>query len=98
VRNLDFGRHALSICAAAALLASCGAQTVSTVPTANDAGKSGPHSKTFYYTGAEQRFIVPAGVEKLTVIAVGARGGGYSDNQALGGRVWAIIPSRLERN
>jgi hypothetical protein len=93
VRTLDFGRHALSFCAAAALLAGCGSQTVNTVPTVNNAGKSVRHSKTFYYTGGEQRFIVPAGVEKLTVIAVGARGGAFEDRDALGGgRIWAIIP------
>jgi Glycine rich protein len=89
----------LSGCIATALLAGCGgsqppigAPGVATYP-----GDSLPYHKTFNYTGAEQTFTVPAGLRKLTVVAVGARGGAneYSetqDSQALGGRVRAIIP------
>jgi hypothetical protein len=91
VRTLDFNRHALSICAATVLLASCGGQTGNTVPTVNGAGKSLPYHKTFSYTGGQQWFTVPTGVTKLRVVAVGARGAGAK--RALGGRVWAIIPA-----
>jgi hypothetical protein len=99
VRTLDFNRRALSICAAAALLAACGGQTGNTVPAVNGAGKSLPYHKTFHYTGTEQPFKVPAGVTKLTVIALGAAGatdtsssGSDNDYFGRGGRVYAIIP------
>jgi hypothetical protein len=51
---------------------------------------------TFRYTGTEQLFRVPAGVSKITVIAVGAQGAEFEphSNGAYGGRVWAIIPAR----
>ncbi|MGA7202658.1 MAG: glycine-rich protein [Candidatus Cybelea sp.] len=81
---------------AAAVLAGCGYPNASTAPPMNAANESLPHHKTFNYTGAKQSFVVPAGVTKATIVAVGARGGGveYEDRdiQALGGRVRAIIP------
>ncbi len=85
--------RALSICISAALLAACArSAAVNTVPPLNAESRTLPQHKTFYYVDGEQWFTVPAGVRKLTVIAVGARGGGYGDNGALGGRVWARIP------
>ncbi len=43
-------------------------------------------TSTFLYTGAQQRFIVPAGVTSLSVLAVGARGGnGLPPGGGLGG-------------
>jgi hypothetical protein len=62
------------------------------MPPMNAASKSLPYHKTYSYAGKEQWFTVPAGMKKLTVIAVGARGGGISDAQAFGGRIWAIVP------
>lgn len=61
----------------------------------NVAGGS-TNSKTFHYTGKKQKFIVPAGVSQLTVVARGAEGGGlayYPSTNApgLGGRVYAVI-------
>src|SRR5579871_900366 len=55
------------------------------------------YHQTFHYKAKEQSFQVPAGVTRITIDAVGARGGGDTDYdgrdlQALGGRVWAIIP------
>lgn len=91
-RFASYAASAIAILAANGLLSACGGQSVTTMPTVNGADKSLPYHKTFYYTGGRQLFRVPPGVRKLTVIAVGARGGGYQDNLALGGRVWAIIP------
>ena len=99
MKSLDLGRYALCICAAAVMLSGCGGNAGSggATPPVNGAGEKLPFHKTFNYRGAEQKFTVPAGVKKITVIAVGARGGGdddYEDRdiQAFGGRVFAIIP------
>jgi hypothetical protein len=78
VMTLDFGRHALSICAAAVLLAACGEQSVTTVPAVSGADKSLPYHYTFKYTGKKQLFLVPAGVTKIVVVALGAAGAGSS--------------------
>jgi hypothetical protein len=56
-----------------------------------------PYHKTFNYTGAGRDFKVPAGVTKVEVTLVGARGGGDGnyegrDIQSLAGRVRAVIP------
>ncbi|HEY2476597.1 MAG TPA: hypothetical protein VGI19_17585 [Candidatus Cybelea sp.] len=85
---------------AAALLAGCGGaqSTGSAIPV-------GQHSraaskKTFKYTGAEQKFKVPAGVTQITITASGASGapgfdygyGGYEAPGGLGGQVRATVP------
>lgn len=45
-----------------------------------------PETRSFGYTGAEQTYVVPTGVEHLKITATGA-GGGYGDGpDALGGR------------
>ena len=52
-------------------------------------------SRTFLPTGAEQTFVVPAGVTALTVTATGGRGGQGAGPGAVGGaggRVTATIP------
>jgi hypothetical protein len=54
---------------------------------------TGSKHQTFSYTGAEQTFIVPAGVKRLTVIA---RGGAGADDESAGfvgfpGRLYAVI-------
>jgi hypothetical protein len=89
----DFSRYALTTCAAAVMLSGCGGNAGSgATPPVNDDGKKPLFHKTFNYTGAEQMFTVPAGVKKITVDAVGARGGGFRPNRALPGRTRAIVP------
>ena len=67
-------RYALSIGAAAALLAGCGGSQPLGLPGATrDDSDSPTHRHTFKYTGATQSFIVPAGVTRITVVARGAR-------------------------
>ena len=80
-------RYALTGSVAAALLAACGgSQSVNPVLHANGAGEPGTHHKRFDYTGTEQWFTVPRNVTKVTIIAIGARGGGFRPNRALPGR------------
>lgn len=45
---------------------------------------------TFHYTGGEQSFTVPVGVKWITVVALGAAGGGHAGGR--GGRVFAQLP------
>ena len=97
MKNLGFSRYALNTCVAVVMLSGCGANAGSgATPTVNGAGEKLPFHKTFNYTGGRQMFAVPTDVKKITVIAVGARGGGYDyesrEIQAFGGRVFAIIP------
>ncbi len=48
---------------------------------------------TFLYTGAEQTWVVPAGVTSITVNAYGAQGGAnWVNNDNFGGHVQADIP------
>ena len=99
MRAFEFGRCALCIGVAAALLSACGAlrqaQDDTLIPVAApDAVKN---NKTFKYTGSQQTFKVPAGVSQLTVVALGGEGGGFSTYPSIGtpgrpGRVYAIIP------
>jgi hypothetical protein len=98
MRAFEFGRWALSVCAAAALLSACGG---SSIPQANDNTPSDvaatKNSTTFKYTGGEQTFRVPKGVSQLTVVAHGGEGAGFStypstDTPGRPGRVYAIIP------
>jgi hypothetical protein len=99
MKSLDFGRYALSSCVATVMLSGCGgSQPPIGAPTAaNDRGDSLPYHKTFHYIGAKQKFKVPAGVTKITVVARGAAGNGdtgYYGNPLFGrgGRVHAIVP------
>jgi hypothetical protein len=73
----------------------------SSVPRASDNTPSNiaavKNSKTFRYTGSEQKFVVPKGVTQLTVLALGGEGAGSSPYLGSGapgspGRVKAIIP------
>jgi hypothetical protein len=86
MKVLDFGLCALSCCAAAAI-AGCGGPQVligpnGAMPQGNPSG-----TKTFFYTGAEQKFTVPTGVTSLTIAAAGA-----STTSAHAGLVKATIP------
>jgi hypothetical protein len=67
--------------------------TPTTGPTATPTATPSPTpitgSQTFDYTGAEQQFIVPAGVTSVTIQAFGAQGGG--DVVGEGGTIQATI-------
>jgi hypothetical protein len=97
MRAFDLSRCALSIGALAALLSACGGGSSVPVSAGNTlTGATGTkHHQTFLYTGAEQTFIVPAGVTRLTVVARGGEGsGGFfhgSGNPGFPGRVYAVI-------
>ena len=83
MKTSDFCRFALGICAVAAMLGGCGSRSDNgavlpsngAVPPVG-ANKGIPHHRSFYYTGREQRFRVPAGVKSIGVVA---RGGGGAD-------------------
>ncbi|HEV3089948.1 MAG TPA: hypothetical protein VGX91_00740 [Candidatus Cybelea sp.] len=89
---------ALGIALATAMLAGCGgsAMGLGAPYAANISGDTQPYHQTFHFTGAPQSFVVPAGVKTITVIALGAAGGGlldrYDSHSATGGRVYAKIP------
>ena len=98
MRAFEFGRCALSVSVAAALLSACSGASIPQA-TDNAAGGVGAakNSKTFRYTGNEQTFVVPKGVSQLTVVAHGGEGAGFSaypstDTAGRPGRVYAIIP------
>ncbi|HLY03901.1 MAG TPA: glycine-rich protein, partial [Candidatus Cybelea sp.] len=90
------GRYALSCCLAAAMLAGCGGHAndgVMPIGAASGGASSYykfPYHKSFYYTGREQEFKVPASVRHIKVIALGAHGAGIPEVR--GGRVSAILP------
>jgi hypothetical protein len=93
MRAFEFSRAALSAGLTAALLSACGGGgssiPIATTGKAIDSASGSKHQQSFSYTGAEQTFIVPAGVSRLTVVARGAAG-----SAALGGfpgRVYAVI-------
>jgi hypothetical protein len=71
----------------------CDAVVTYSLPTALDPCAP-PASQTFTYTGAQQTFVVPAGVTSITVDAYGAQGGSNSPatNINFGGRVQADVP------
>lgn len=83
---------------ATALLCACGGSPMSigTADNANVDASALTHHKEFFYTGAKQRFIVPAGVTRLTVSAHGGQGAGFGSAHSAGpgfpGRVYAVIP------
>jgi hypothetical protein len=100
---IDFplGRHALGICAAAAMLAGCGESQppIASLGTFNvpKTPRAPKQSQTFSYTGSEQTFVVPKGVTRVTIKASGASGqGGYTSDcyGALGGRIQATVRVR----
>jgi hypothetical protein len=96
MKSRELGRFALSACVATAMLAGCSGHASNGVVPISGAPDHLPNHKSFYYTGGEQDFKVPAGVTQLKVLTRGAAGGGDDnyegrDIQALGGRVRAII-------
>ncbi len=97
MRRWNLNRGALSVCVAAALLASCGgSQPPIGAPASSGYGslaKSPVHSKTFVFTGEAQSFTVPAAVRRITVVARGAGGTFYHClSTGRGARVYASIP------
>jgi hypothetical protein len=97
MRAFGFSWAALSIAPLAALLAACGGGSSVPVAAGNAfAGATGPkHHQKFSFTGAEQTFVVPAGVTRLTVIARGGEGDGAfyhgAGHPGFPGRVYAVI-------
>jgi hypothetical protein len=88
-------RWALSIYAAAAMLAGCGGSpALIGNPDTSGIEKVFSHHRTFHYTGNEQTFKVPASVKLITVDARGAGGGIVSSDGQIGrgGRVSAELP------
>ncbi len=88
-------RFALCIYAAAAMLAGCaGSPALIGNPDTSGIEQVFSHHRTFRYTGNEQTFKVPAGVNLIAVEARGAGGGLVtSDGQiGRGGRVSAELP------
>jgi hypothetical protein len=71
--------YALSVVAVAALLSGCEAsQSLATTPVgAKNAAQPQSGNQTFYYAGHPERFVVPSGVTKIKVDAIGAAGAGY---------------------
>ena len=97
MRAFEFGRCALSISLATALLSACGESSmpIRAGNSTNDGGSRLKNNKAFEYTGKKQTFIVPAGVTRLTVSAHGGEGAGnptcnYS-LPGLPGRVYAVV-------
>jgi hypothetical protein len=96
--------RAISIGVAAALLAGCGGSQppIGAPGVTPDDSDSLTHHHTFKYTGAKQPFIVPAGVTRITVVALGGAGSGdnsrfycgHADPDCFGrgGRIYAEIP------
>jgi hypothetical protein len=96
-----FVQSALTSSLAAALLVGCGSQRSIVAPGAVPQyyainGTKAAHHRTFYYTGAEQSFKVPAGVTSINVDAHGAAGTGhlqgYIGRPGHGGHLTATIP------
>ncbi len=97
MRPFEFSRCAFGITVAAGLLSACGGSSMPRAANAISDVGAPEHNQTFHYTGKKQTFIVPAGVSKLTVVAHGGEGAGFSvyrstDTPGFPGRVHAIIP------
>jgi hypothetical protein len=100
MKPFALGCYAFSICALATLLSACGGS--SPMPSSIAASsalkaQADQNKQRFKYTGAEQSFVVPAGVTKLTIVAYGAMGGGsfqsnFSQLPGFGARVSSAVP------
>jgi hypothetical protein len=82
-----FGTATLRVRAAAGLAAAMALAGVAGAPPA----VAKPTTIGFAYTSAEQSFVVPAGVTRVTVAASGAAGGTGGRGGGLGGRVTAEL-------
>jgi len=97
MKSWEFGRCALNMGAAAALLAGCGESQPPLATSGERLQLDGHGTKTFSYSGAEQHFKVPRGVTQLKVVASGASGptassSGCGYEGGSGGLVKATIP------
>ena len=96
--NFRLERYAISIVAAAALVAGCESrESGSALPLLNNADPALSHRRTFKYTGREQMFTIPPDVTAIKIVATGASGGGATGygEKSLGGdagRLTATIP------
>ncbi len=87
--------YTLGLSAAVATLFGCGGlQPPIGAPGTSGTEKVSSRHLTFRYTGTKQSFVVPTGVESITVVARGAGGGknGYLQGGGRGGRVDATVP------
>ena len=99
--KIDRVSLALTVLASGALLTACGVSQpppIAAPPSIVDA-RGLPNHKTFHYEGHAERFKVPATVNVLQVVALGAAGADVtttSDSQesspGSGGRVYAVLP------
>lgn len=97
-------RSFVGTCLTAALLAACGGGSVPSLsmPTPSGSINTPPGGNrvlaVFNYTGKRQKFVVPAGITKVTVVARGASGGGFASSgyapPGLGGALKATIAVR----
>ncbi|MGB9650770.1 MAG: hypothetical protein WCB01_03120 [Candidatus Cybelea sp.] len=85
MRTFAFSRRALSNSVAVASLSACSGSSMPVDSTGNATAHNATsdiaplkNRQAFDYTGKKQMFIVPAGVNKLTVIARGGEGAGFS--------------------
>jgi hypothetical protein len=76
MKSVNFGRCALGICAAAAMLAACGGSQLpfGAFSVTDVSGYARMHQRTFNYNGKAQSFKVPSGITQITVEAYGASG------------------------
>jgi hypothetical protein len=86
----NFGRVALTGCVTAAMLAACGGSQPPTIASGGLQETSPAHRQAFGFTGKAQSYTVPSYLTKITVVAIGAQGGGSTG--AFGGRARAVIP------
>ena len=77
------------VIAASAMLSACGGGT-GVIPATHEASLVLSHHRTFKYTGDAQKFKVPMNVRRITVVALGASGGGTLHPRV--GRVYAVLP------
>jgi Glycine rich protein len=93
---IDLRRYALGAVVMVAVLTGCsGTQPPMASPSAVDPPRKTKQSQTFVLTYAEQTFVVPTGVTRVTITASGASGGASayeSGVSGLGGWVRATIP------
>jgi Glycine rich protein len=104
MRAFAFSRCAFGISVAAASLCACSGSSMPVYATGNATAHNATsdiaplkNRQAFDYTGKKQMFIVPAGVNKLTVVARGGEGAGFSvypsgNPPGFPGRVYALIP------
>src|ERR1700723_2083772 len=91
MKTSGFSRHLLCCCVATAMLGGCGTiQPPIGAPGTSGTAQALAHHLTFRYTGTKQSFKVPVGGKWITVVALGAVGGGAYAGR--GGRVSAQFP------